>query len=253
MKTNKLLRTGLLIVAGFSFTNAMAGQSQQTAQLDARVKAALLTTAEFLKSANTIGIKAQVTSEEVSSTNEKLQFDSEMEAVIVRPNKFFLRKTGFENVSMWFDGATLTVMDTNTSKYTRIEVNGSISDAANKLDDVGIETPFAGLLSDDLGKNMDKTIRSGKIVAEVSLQGRGLNHIALRQSDVDWQLWTDKATGAPAKIVVTSKNVTGSPSHEVRFSELRTGAEVAPVSFDFVAPKGAHEVPMKSFGDNKTE
>src|SRR4051812_30866190 len=114
-----------MLIWGVAQLPAAFAGSPAPAGIEPEVFDSLVSVANYFKSVNSAQISALTTSEEVSSTNEKIQLDSELELTIVRPNKVHIEKSGYEDFSLWYDGATITVLDKSSQKYARIPFQGS--------------------------------------------------------------------------------------------------------------------------------
>lgn len=220
----------------------------QGSNVEPKARSILMSASHFLQNATSLQLKAQATSEEVSSTNEKIQLDSTMSLTIMRPSKIFLEKSGYENFSLWYDGTTVTVLDRISNKYARIPFQGMLFELGDKLDEYGIDAPFAGLFNSTLDSHITNNVQEARYQGETMILDTKCQHVALRQSDVDWQIWVDKTNGAPRKVTITSKTLTGSPEYQVVIRDLKVDGTVASDFATFRAPAGSEEVPIKSFG-----
>lgn len=126
-------------------------------------------------------------------------------------------------------------------------MNGDLSDLVSKLDAVGIETPFAGLFDKNIVKHVEDHVFKGDYYGAVSCDDLETAQLAFRQDAVDWQLWTDMQTGAPKKVVITSKMLAIAPEHMLLFKEVKVNpADVSTAIFQPTIPQGAEEIPIKS-------
>lgn len=214
--------------------------------VEPQVKTTLQKMVNFFEGANTLTFKAFSSTEDVSSTLQKLQFHSGMEGAIERPNKVYLKKSGFEQTTLWYDGATLTILDRKNNKYAKVQLAGDLKALVAKLDDIGVETPFTGLIDGTVLKHVDDHVFKGDYYGATEIDGKSAEHLALRQDAVDWQLWTDTATGAPKKVVITSKMLAAAPEHELLVTELKVNPTIDKTIFQANLPADATEVPVTS-------
>lgn len=215
--------------------------------VEPRAMAELKKMVSYFEVAEGLTFTAMSTTEDVSSTLQKLQADSSLEGVIQRPNKAYLKKSGSEQMTLWFDGQIATILDRKANRYAIIPVNGDLAALVEKLDDLGIETPFAGLLDRSLLQHVEKHVFKGDFYGATEINGLATNHLAFRQDSVDWQLWTDAATGAPRKVVITSKMLAAAPEHMILFKEVKAAPkDISPSTFQANIPGDATEVPIQS-------
>lgn len=254
MRIIRLMAPGMcatLMAAGsLGASVAMADQSA-TGDIEPRVITTLQKMVDYFGNANSLTFKATTSTEDVSSTLQKLQFDSSIEGMVQRPNKVMLKKSGREQMTLWYDGQTVTILDRKTNKYARAAVNGDLHSLVKKLDELGIEAPFAGLLDPNIIKHVEDHVFKGDYYGSTELDGAQAIHLAFRQDAVDWQLWTDSATGAPKKVVITSKMLAAAPEHILVIKEVSASKGVAQESlFDAALPADATEVPIMASGAN---
>jgi hypothetical protein len=214
------------------------------APIDAQALTALGQMAQFFAQAQSLSFSALTTTEDVSSTLQKLQFDTKIRGFIARPNHVYIEKTGAENVSLWFDGAKLVVLDRSTNTYMSVALSGDLDALNAKLDELDIETPFSGLLRSDVQTVVSQYAFQGDFYGPTLVDDDSCNHLAFRQENVDWELWTDVETGAPKKAVITSKMLAGAPQHSIFVQELRINVGMDPSVFSAKLPSGAREAPV---------
>lgn len=244
------LRTLLLhAISAATFFSAPSVDASPDAEpaVEVSAKEALQKMARYFESAETISFKALASTEDVSSTLQKLQYDKSLEGVIQRPNKVYFKKSGHEEATLWFDGQIATILDRKTNHFSKLNVNGDLSDLIAKLDKIGIETPFAGLFDKNMMKHVEDHVFKGDDYGVTEYDGIKVHHLAFRQDEVDWQLWVDVATGAPKKVVITSKMLASAPQHTIVFKEsLQNPTDITPATFQALLPAEATEVPIQA-------
>lgn len=244
----RLRHTLLFAVAGLAClggsTQLLAGSNESQDAVEPRVIQAITQMATYFDGADRISFKAWTTTEDVSSTLQKLQFDTVIKGAIERPNKVFLERVGADSGTMWFDGTTAVILDKDENKYVKIPVTGGLDELIDKLDDLGIEAPLAGLLRGGMLEHVKKQVFKGDYYGESLLGDIKTHHLAMRQDTVDWQLWIDQATNAPRKLVITSKMLAGAPQHQVFIQEINKNPKLPEGTFTVSLPEGATEVPL---------
>ena len=219
--------------------------------IEPRVKTTLQKMVDFLDSTDSLSFKAISSTEDVSSTLQKLQFDTSLEGAIQKPNKVYLKKSGNEQMTLWYDGQTMTILDRKTNHFAKAAVTGDLHTLVAKLDELGIEAPFAGLLDKGILKHVEDHVFKGDYYGPTEIDGTSTIHLAFRQDAVDWQLWTDAATGGPKKVVITSKMLAGAPEHMLLIKETSTAAIDSQSNlFQAQLPAGATEVPILTNGSD---
>jgi hypothetical protein len=155
-----------------------------------------------------------------------------------------MRKGGFANVEMVFDGKTLTLLGKNANLYTQIETPGTIDQLVDVLRDKYHRTvPAADLLMSDPYRELMPLVTDVKDLGSGVIHGIECDHLAFRTKEVDWQIWI--AQGArpyPCRYVITSKKVTGSPQYTLDITGWQAGTEVASDGFKLEIPADAKKL-----------
>jgi hypothetical protein len=219
---------------------AGAGPATPESPIDPRVADALTNMAQALANAKTLSFTALSTTEDVSSGLEKLQFDTSMRGAMKRPDKLFLEKTGAENTTLWFDGQNVTILDRTLNTYMRAPVTDGLDGLIAELDKLDVEAPFGGLLRSDLEQAVEK-VAKGSYYGPSPVDGTPCHHLALRQDNVDWQVWIDTSTNLLKKAVITSKMLAAAPEHQIFVKEAHIDEAVDDATFAAELPKGAQE------------
>jgi hypothetical protein len=221
--------------------------SPGAADIEPRATATLQKMVDFFESAGSLSFKSLASTEDVSSTLQKLQFDSSLEGVIQRPNKLYFHKSGSEQMDLWYDGETATMLDRKANKFSKIVLNGDIPALIAKLESLGVEMPFAGLINKSILQHVKDHVFKGDYYGATEIDGVRTIQTAFRQDAIDWQLWTDAETGAPKKVVITSKMLAGAPEHTMFIKEVAINAKDVPAStFQAKVPADATEIPIQA-------
>ena len=89
------------------------------------------------------------------------------------------------------------------------------------------------------------------MVGESVIDGVACDHLAFRQSNVDWQLWVQKGEQAlPRKIVITTRFEVGDPQYQVTM-HWNLKPKVSDATFKFTAPANASEVSLMAGDTSK--
>lgn len=243
MRLGNILHHAALSTLLLAATTGFADSSEPA--VEQRAKDELAKMVGYFEGAQAISFKAIATNEEVSSTLQKLQYNTSIEGAIQRPNKLYYKKSGSEEATLWFDGQTATIFDRKAKKYSKIAVAGNFAALIAKLDSLGIETPFAGLFERGILKHVEDHVFKGDYYGASEVAGVSTVHLAFRQDSIDWQLWTEEATGAPRKVVITSKMLAAAPQNQLWFSELIKNPSIASNMFQATLPADATEVPIQ--------
>jgi hypothetical protein len=226
---------------------AVAGMaSMSVARADeTQAKSLLKAMSDYLAAQKAISFDYDSNLEIVSTQQQKIGLASSGTLTLNRPDKLHvMRKGGFANVEMVFDGKTLTLLGKNANLYTQIETPGTIDQLVDVLRDKYHRTvPAADLLMSDPYRELMPLVTDVKDLGSGVIHGIECDHLAFRTKEVDWQIWI--AQGArpyPCRYVITSKKVTGSPQYTLDITGWQAGTEVASDGFKLEIPADAKKL-----------
>ena len=139
------------------------------------------------------------------------------------------RVGGYADVEMVFDGKTLTVLGKNLNKYAQIDSAGSIDQLVARLrNELGMAIPGADIMLSNAYDELMSDVLEAKHIGRGVIDGVECDHLAFRDSDVDWQIWVEVGNRPiPRKYIITSKAVTGAPQYTLRIKDWKTGYDAA--------------------------
>jgi len=103
---------------------------------ETQAKSLLKAMSDYLAAQKAISFDYDSNLEIVSTQQQKIGLASSGTLTLNRPDKLHvMRKGGFANVEMVFDGKTLTLLGKNANLYTQIETPGTIDQLVDVLRD----------------------------------------------------------------------------------------------------------------------
>jgi hypothetical protein len=180
------------------------------------------------------------------------QYNVSGTAKITRPDKFRVSRTsGDADVELVYDGQTVTVYDRKGNRYAREPMNGPIGDVVDRMRNAfRIDVPAADLM---IAGSFDALMADGveaNWIGPAVIDGITCEHLALSNSDTDWQLWVEAgAQPAPCKMIIASKTAAGAPQYTIRFTDWHAGDGFPAGTFVFTPPAGAGEVAFTDLSD----
>jgi len=235
--------SGLVAVALAAAASLLLSSPARAQGRDA--KAVLKAMSDYVSSQATIELTFDSDIEVITPQLEKIQFASSGETLLRRPDKMRAhRMSGHADVSLFFDGRTVSIFGKSHDSWTQFEAPGSVDQLIAALRaGHGVAMPGADLLLTNPYDVLVAEVEEAKLVGRGVVEGVLCEHLAFRNFDTDWQLWVEAgATPVPRKMVITSKTVNGAPQYTVRVKSWKTGAEAAPDAFTFVPPATAKKV-----------
>lgn len=237
---------GMVVIFTASFVgSAHAQQNDDALQI-------LKAMTDYVSSQKTISATYDTDIEVITGNLQKIQFASSGQMLLSRPDKVRANRVGgYADVEMVFDGKNLTILGKNLNKFAEIESAGSVDQLVDRLrNQFGMAIPGADLMLSRSYDELTADVIDAKHIGQGVIDGVECNHLAFRNNDVDWQLWT--AVGGnpiPRQYVITSKAVTGAPQYTLRIKDWKTDVPVAADAFIFRPPANAQKVEVSALAN----
>lgn len=243
MLRSKILTIVILTAAAIG---PSAAQTPQNTNVDAKAAAELKKMAAYLKTLGAFRIQAVTTDEDVLEDGQKIQYSESVDILVSAPSHLFATVTSDRRERvLYFDGKTLTLYAPRVGYYASIGAPATIAQLAKTLDnEYDLKIPLADLfLWGTAGWNSDG-VQSVMDVGASSINGTTCEQYALRQGDVDWQIWVQRGSNPlPRKIVISNRADEERPQHTVVYTwDLAPSFNDA--AFLFTPPSSAHRVPL---------
>ena len=201
-----------------------------------------------LRSLKAFTVTADVTTEEVLDSGQKVENANSVEIAARLPDKLRVASSSAERSrKIYFDGKTVTIYAEKLKYYGAFAAPATISEtiavAAKKY---GLEIPLADLFLMGTDRFDTKSITEAIYVGPQLIGGVLCDQLAFRQPGVDWQICIERGKAPlPRKLVVTGTD--GDAAQPVRRSILTWKVGTAPeaAAFTFVPPKGATRIAVK--------
>ncbi|MEJ8846353.1 DUF2092 domain-containing protein [Variovorax rhizosphaerae] len=147
---------------------------------------------------------------------------------------------------LYYNGKTASIYSPRTKYYATVQAPPTLKEVVSVLNDkYDIDVPAADLFSWDSG-SLDRSVIKGASYLGVSaVDGNLTDQFAIRQDDVDWQIWIQRgSTPLPRKLVIITTSDPAMPQHTV-VMRWKTAATFPAGDFDFKAPAGSHRIAIK--------
>jgi hypothetical protein len=252
-----LLHVRCLLVAAAIAGSCCTAHSQQPqtttpapAEIEPKADALLRQMCDALASAKQFTFEANILTDEVTATGQKIQFAKTVQPSIRRPDRIAADVKGdLQNYHFVYDGASVSLADPRSGEFSVIPsapgtIDATLDFLANKY---GIVTPLADLLFSNPYESFVRRCQAGVYVGEHSVNGTPTHHLAFRADAVDWQLWIDATPGAkplPRKLVISYKQLPAEPQFIAVFDKWDLNAKVPDEAFKFTPPAGAKRVEL---------
>jgi hypothetical protein len=220
----------------------MVGSAQAD---DAPIKALIKSMTDFLASQKSISFDMETDLEIVTTDGQRLSLASSGALEMSRPDKIRAeRKGGFADVEAVYDGKTLSLLGKNLNLYAQIPVSGDIDHLIGELrDKYGRPLPAADLLMSNSYDQIMTGAKDVKYLGPGVILGQMCEHVAMRNDDVDLQLWIAQGDKPyPCRYTITSHTIPGQPQYSVDIWNWKSGTDAGSADFTFTPPAGAQAV-----------
>lgn len=223
-----------------------------TPDRDPEAMAALEKMGAALRKLEVAEVHSDVTTEEVLTSGQKLQFGGTTTLFVQRPDK--LRATihsARRDREIFYNGKTLTIFAPNLGFFASFPAPGTIRETIDFADSkYDIAIPLFELADWGTDPKVVERVQTAFRVGADSVNGKVCTHYAVRQPAIDWQVWLDEAgSGLPCKLVVTNRDDPAMPQYTAVYTWVPAKAAKA-ASFTFSPPKGTHEIAIATMPDD---
>jgi hypothetical protein len=179
---------------------------------------------------------------------QKLEFGARQEVTIQRPDKArvnFNRRDGVHG-GILFDGKRIAIFNPDEKVYAIEPFEGDIDHAFNHLtSELGIPMPLNDFFSSDPSTTLAAKLDSGYVVGESTVAEVLCDHLALRNDEVDFQVWIARGEKPlPRRVVITYKNEKGQPQFWAQFIDWDLTPKITGKTFAFDPPEDSEEIPF---------
>lgn len=156
-----------------------------------------------------------------------------------------MRSDGDQDM-MLFDGKVLVVYKSQDNVYARVEKPGTVDNIVVYLvRDLQMTIPLARMWTTTLSQELESKIETVSYVEEDILLDVPTDHIALRLTDVDLQLWvTQGERSLLRKVIITYKHADGQPQFRAELFDWNLKPSFKSSLFAWKQPKDAEQIPL---------
>jgi hypothetical protein len=213
----------------------------QSGAIDPQAMTALNRMSDYLKTLKAFRINSEVSKDELVDRNMKIQKSASNEIFVLLPDRLHAHMAGDEqDLQIIYNGRTFTVYDPAGKHYATAPAPATV---ARTLDAIraryGIVFPLADFIQMSSQEKVLQNITAAGYIGASRIDGVECDHIAVRQPDVDWQVWIEKGEKPlPRKIVITTKTQATQPQY-IATLKWDTTSSVDSNLFTFTPPADA--------------
>lgn len=201
----------------------------------------------YLRSLRQFGIEASSLTDQVLENGQTVEFRHTTQLLAQQPDKLMVSvdNQGVRR-TLYYNGKRFTLYQSPSAYYASAPAPASINALIELLNTrYGIELPLADLFRWNANTSEQAGLRSAVLIGSDTLEGQRCDHYALRQDDIDWQLWLRQGEQPlPCRLIISRRDIPEHPRHSVDFTwQLKPAISAS--SFEFEPPQGAQEVPLQ--------
>lgn len=213
---------------------------------DPAARELLLRMADFIARAPSLRVSMRSDYDAIQADGQRITFSERRQILLQRPDRLRVdvERSDGDRGSVLFDGRWITAFNAEENVYARVEKRGTLDQAlVYMVRDLRATLPLARMFTTRFASDMDKRATSVVLVEENSLFDVPTDHLAVRSSEVDVQLWITKgAEPLPRRVVITYKNAPGEPQFRADLYDWMVPAKADAAAFVFVPPAGAEQI-----------
>jgi hypothetical protein len=228
-------------------TEAPAGAAEAAPPAqDPAARALLLGMANFIAQAPGLSVTMRSDYDAIQADGQRIEFGERRKVLMQRPDKLRIEveRSDGERGGVTYDGRWITAFNASQNVYARVEKVASLDEAlVYMVRDLRASVPLARMLTTGFPADVDKRATEVTLVEESTLFDVPTDHLAVRTSDVDLQLWIARGSQPlPRRVVITYKNAPGQPQFRADLYDWKIAPKVDAKSFTFVPPAGAEQI-----------
>lgn len=247
------LMMGAALAAGPAAAQQTTGAPQPTA-VGERSDRLLQEMGSYLATAGQLTFHADISFEHVLPSGQKLTFAAAQDVALLRPDRLFAEyQDDLGAKRLWYDGASVTLLDAETNSYASAPVPGTLDEALDAtVQTLGFSPPLADFLYADPYQTLREKVQFGFYVGVGDVDGTPTHHLAFVEKDVDWQIWIeDGVQWVPRKLVITYKALPSQPQFTAVLSDWDFAPRLAEPPFSPELPPDARQIAFaKLAGDS---
>jgi hypothetical protein len=149
---------------------------------------------EVLSSAKALTYHAEISFDSVLPSDIKLRFAGAMDVAIRRPDQLAVDyASDLGGKRLWYDGTTVTVLDTAHMTYATVAAPPSIDKMFEQFaTERNVSIPLEELDFSQSFERIRGHLLHGTYVGVGDVDGVDCDHLAFMQKGSDWQIWIDR-------------------------------------------------------------
>jgi len=214
---NKVLFLSGMVMSVALARDAGAEQVNTSQQrIDPRAVSALDRTGAFLRSQRAMVVNAEMTTDEVLDSGQKIQRNGIATLKVSRPDRLRADVVSDRGTQqLFYDGKTFTLYQPALGYYGSFNAPPTLAQLVNVAEQhYGIDMPLADLFAWGTDQSLTANLKGAISLGPSMVKGVKCDHYAFHQADVDWEVWIEQGPQPlPRKLVITTTTERTQPQH----------------------------------------
>lgn len=237
----------MLTLSAGLYSGSTFAQEAEPPVIDQELMDALIKMAKRLSALETFTITADVNSEIVLESGERLTTVDQITANVRTPHHLRMERTSpTRERILYYDGADAVLWGPLTGYYTKVPFTGTIAELVGEMDEkYAYELPLADLFLWGRDPEEMEVITEAGFVGISNIGGRFCAQYAYRSEAADLQLWIEMDDeGMPCRYQIIDKTDEARPTF-VATVTIATYVNIDDNRFTFVPPEDAVSIPFE--------
>ncbi len=236
--------SGVILSAALAAGGRAARADAKPARVDPQAISALDRMGTFLRAQRSMAVNAEMTTDEVLDSGQKVQRGSIATLKVSRPDRLRADVTSDRrSEQLFYDGKTFTIYQPALGYYGSFTAPPTLAQLVNEAEQhYGIDMPLADLFAWGTEQSPIANIKGAVNLGASVVKGVKCDHYAFHQADVDWELWIQQGPQPlPRKLVITTTTEKTEPQH-VAVLTWDLAPKLDESLFTFTPPATAHRI-----------
>jgi hypothetical protein len=243
---NLRITPGLFALGALAlFVSVPPAVAAQAPAVDPSATRILKRMTDHLAGLKRFSVHTQVTLEDVTDSEHRIDLDVSASVIIDRPNKLRAERRGEPiDQTFYYDGKNLTIYNPGEKVYATEPAPETIEGVLDYTrESLGLIVPVADLVYRNAFELLMQDVNFATVVGKSVIDGVSCDHLLFSRPGVDFQVWVaNGAEALPCKYVVTDRAHPGWVSITTVMSDWNLAPAIADNTFTFVPPQGAKPI-----------
>ena len=211
---------------------------------------------DFLQDRQSFTVEMDITYDNILDSGEKVQYSAYQKIWVNKPNQLRSDYWGDErNTRFYYDGKYLTLQNTELDFYATKPAPSSIDEMVENIETkYGFSIPLSNLFVSDPCAKVTSDIKKSVFVGSNLVNRLPGYHILFIGEDRDWQIWVSRGRQPlPVKVVITYKNLPGSPQYTAVLSKWNFNPQIPADTFIYEPSQEAIGIEFLPVENNSSE